>query len=204
PLLVAHMRDARRVPNRVGVSLRKDHRVSARKMDLAVREVGAGVVRRLVLTRRRKHEPPPVGTLLQGRLVVVAVSDFSVSTIEGLVEESLWPLWQEERDRMLRLDRWYQNRLLSGTDLPKLKKGTDEYRALQRIAVTPWAKLIVHSVTDTLYLQGIMDGDGQLDEELWRVWEVNGMDGKQSAVWEGAGALGRSYMTAVPGVDELT
>src|SRR5690606_39442149 len=31
-----------------------------------------------------------------------------------------------------------------------------------------------------------------------------GMDGKQSAVWEGAGALGRSYVTAVPGVDELT
>lgn len=134
----------------------------------------------------------------------MAVSDFSVSTIEGLVEESLWPLWQEERDRMLRLDRWYQNRLRSGTDLPKLKKGTDEYRALQRIAATPWAKLIVHSVTDTLHLQGIMDGDGQLDEELWRVWEVNGMDGKQSAVWEGAGALGRSYVTAVPGVDELT
>src|SRR5690554_7986381 len=105
---------------------------------------------------------------------------------------------------MLRLDRWYQNRLLSGTDLPKLKKGTDEYRALQRIAATPWAKLIVHSVTDTLHLQGIMDGDGQLDEELWRVWEVNGMDAKHSPVWGRAGASSRSYVTAVPGVDELT
>lgn len=64
PLLVAHMRNARRFPNRFGVSLMKDHRESARKIDLAVCAVGARMVRRLVLNRGRKNEPPSVGTLL--------------------------------------------------------------------------------------------------------------------------------------------
>src|SRR5690606_15587996 len=103
------------------------------------------------------------------------------------------------------VDRWYRNKLRPGEDLRKLKnKTTAEYKTLQRIAATPWARLIVHSVTDTLQLQGIMDESGGLDKDLWRAWEVNGMDAKQAAVWEGAAAHGRAYVTAIPGVDPLT
>lgn len=137
--------------------------------------------------------------------MAVDVADFSPSTIERLVESSLFPLWKQERDHMLRVDRWYRNKLRPGEDLPKLKnKTTAEYKTLQRIAATPWARLIVHSVTDTLQLQGIMDESGGLDKDLWRAWEVNGMDAKQAAVWEGAAAHGRAYVTAIPGVDPLT
>lgn len=54
--LKAHARNARRYPNRHGVSLWKGHRESKRKIDLAVCMVGARMVRRLVLNnpdRRR-------------------------------------------------------------------------------------------------------------------------------------------------------
>lgn len=44
-----HVHNARRYPNRYGVSLWKGHRESARKIDLAVCMVGARMVRRLVL-----------------------------------------------------------------------------------------------------------------------------------------------------------
>jgi hypothetical protein len=55
--LVAHTRNARRYPNRYGVSLWKGHRESARKVDLAVCMVGARMVRRLVLNSRPQEKP---------------------------------------------------------------------------------------------------------------------------------------------------
>lgn len=56
--LRGHTRNARRYPNRYGVSLWKGHRESKKKIDLAVCMVGARMVRRLVLNnpnRKRKR-----------------------------------------------------------------------------------------------------------------------------------------------------
>jgi len=132
--------------------------------------------------------------------------DFSRASIAELVQESLFPLWQAERRKMQRLDRWHRNNLLPGLngDLPELKKSTPEYKRLQEICKTPWARLVVNSTVDVLHLQGIVDGSGETATDLWRVWEANGMDGRQSALWEGATALGRAYVTALPGRDPLT
>lgn len=51
PAMTAHLRNARRRPNRHGVSLAKEHRESSRKVDLAVCLVGARMLRRVVLNR---------------------------------------------------------------------------------------------------------------------------------------------------------
>lgn len=55
PALRAHLRNAKRYPNRHGVSLWKGHRESARKIDLAVCAVGARMLRRVVLNRQEEH-----------------------------------------------------------------------------------------------------------------------------------------------------
>ena len=47
--LKAHARNARRYPNRYGVSVWKGHRASARKIDLAVAMIGARMIRRMIL-----------------------------------------------------------------------------------------------------------------------------------------------------------
>jgi hypothetical protein len=47
-----HVRNARRRPNRYGVSFGKEHRESARKVDLAVCAVGARMLRRLVQNKQ--------------------------------------------------------------------------------------------------------------------------------------------------------
>lgn len=49
PALIQHLKNARRQPNRWGVSLAKEHRESPKKIDLAVCAVGARMLRRLVL-----------------------------------------------------------------------------------------------------------------------------------------------------------
>lgn len=54
PALRQHMKNARRRPNRYGVSMGKEHRESARKIDLAVCAVGARMLRRVVLNNPTK------------------------------------------------------------------------------------------------------------------------------------------------------
>lgn len=52
PIAVAHLKNARRRPNRWGVSLGKEHRESRKKIDAAVCKVGARMLRRAVLNRK--------------------------------------------------------------------------------------------------------------------------------------------------------
>lgn len=55
PALVRHLKNARRRPNRYGVSLGKEHRESSKKVDLAVCAVGARMLRRAVLNVGRNR-----------------------------------------------------------------------------------------------------------------------------------------------------
>ncbi|RTL03904.1 MAG: terminase [Acidimicrobiia bacterium] len=57
PAMVRHLRNARRHPNRYGVSLAKEHRESSRKIDLAVCAVGARLLRRQVLNAAPADKP---------------------------------------------------------------------------------------------------------------------------------------------------
>jgi hypothetical protein len=56
--MLVHVRNAKRYPNRYGVSLWKGHRESPRKVDLAVGMVGARMARRDVLNRSKPDKPP--------------------------------------------------------------------------------------------------------------------------------------------------
>jgi hypothetical protein len=60
-----HVRNARRRPNKYGVSLGKEHRESSRKVDLAVCAVGARMLRRQLLNAKR------TGTPGKGRVIVL-------------------------------------------------------------------------------------------------------------------------------------
>jgi hypothetical protein len=57
--LQRHLQNARRAPGRYGVSMRKDHRESAKKIDLAVCAAGARMLWRLVRLSRVKTSGAP-------------------------------------------------------------------------------------------------------------------------------------------------
>lgn len=56
-----HVLNARRWPNKYGISLGKEHRESARKVDLAVCAVGARMLRRMVLNKEASGKKPRTG-----------------------------------------------------------------------------------------------------------------------------------------------
>lgn len=62
PALVQHMQNAYRAPGEHGISLRKEHRESLKKIDLAVCAVGARMLRRIVLNRGLDEPEKQAGT----------------------------------------------------------------------------------------------------------------------------------------------
>ncbi|SNY84135.1 Phage terminase-like protein, large subunit, contains N-terminal HTH domain [Nocardia amikacinitolerans] len=67
PLLTKHVKNAKRNPGKFGISLSKEHRESARKIDAAVCAVGARLMRRMWLNRPKSKKRPPG----KGRVVVM-------------------------------------------------------------------------------------------------------------------------------------
>jgi hypothetical protein len=59
PALVTHLKNAIAYPTEFGVSLMKEHRESARKIDLAVAAVGARMLRRIVLNIEKPDDEKP-------------------------------------------------------------------------------------------------------------------------------------------------
>lgn len=64
PALRSHVLNARRRPNRWGVSIGKEHRMSARKIDRAVCMVGARMVRRMLIESGRLEKRKRPGVLM--------------------------------------------------------------------------------------------------------------------------------------------
>lgn len=70
-LLVQHVRNARRAPNEYGISLAKEHRESARKVDGAVAMVGARLMWRFYLTQLEQQKQSGKKAAMNQQKVVV-------------------------------------------------------------------------------------------------------------------------------------
>ena len=111
----------------------------------------------------------------------------------------LMPALTKEQPRMDRIDRWWR-----WNPKPiRLRQGsTWEHRMLRDLSITPWLSLVVTSVAQTLYLEGV-DVPGGSDEDssrIWAPWLSSRMSRQQTALHRSALAYGISYAT-VRGVD---
>lgn len=109
------------------------------------------------------------------------------------------PRWQANRERMSRIDRWHTGDL-NATDKPKLPtKSTAEFKQLRDRAITPWLKLVVTVIVQSLYIEGYRSADASENTTAWQWWQQNRFDARQIAVNRGAVSLGTSYVSAMPG-----
>lgn len=112
------------------------------------------------------------------------------------VAGELLPMWASEKERLDAIDKWYRGK----NDLPfQPRRSTKEFKRLRERAVTPWLKLIVTSVSQSMYVDGYRRSDKPEDLAPWAAWQANGMDARQIQIHRGALALGASYTTILPG-----
>jgi hypothetical protein len=100
-----------------------------------------------------------------------------------------------------KLDRYYEG----GTPLPDAvvkARVTKAYRMLMGVSEAPWGNLVVNSVQNRLEVTGINSGDKSIDDQLWGVWQDNGMDAESKLAHNASLVCGRSFALVWPSDDE--
>lgn len=118
-----------------------------------------------------------------------------------LVNDHLYPAFNQERQRLDTIDLWYR---WQHEDLTIPRSATPELRSLLQIAKTPFLNLVVTNVAQSLYVDGYRTPEAADSGPPWRLWQRNDLDGRQVAIHRAALAYGAAYGTALPGVDPLT
>lgn len=124
-----------------------------------------------------------------------------------------FPSFVRQRNRVRLLDAW--NRGNQGK-LQKIagvhddgqpyapRTATDEYKDLASRAPTPWAGLVVTSLAQTVYVDGVRAPNTKGNLEVWSTWQENGWDARQIALNRATIAHGLAFGTAFPARNPLT
>lgn len=129
-----------------------------------------------------------------------------------------FPTYLAQRSRIGRIDKWCRGeqqsiRQVAGEYLDgkpfSPRSTTAEYDDLASRAPGGWAGLVVTSLAQTAYVDGVRapslageDGDGEL--LTWQTWQRNGWDARQIALHRDTIAHGLAFGVALPGVDPIT
>ena len=118
--------------------------------------------------------------------------------VEEMAEE-FWPEFDRQRRMAEILDKWVEVK----NEQPSMPQNrtTEEYRTLQEVAKTPWARLVVTEVAQSLFVEGYRHGNDAENSPVWdKIWQPNGNDARQIGVHRGALNHGVSYVSVIPGV----
>lgn len=104
-----------------------------------------------------------------------------------------------ELERVERIDRY----LRGDHDKPYTPRNANrEYKLLIERSVSNWLPLIIDVKAQGLYVEGYRSSsaDESAGEGPWeRLWQPNGMDSRQAAIYRAAFAYGLSYVKVLPG-----
>lgn len=92
----------------------------------------------------------------------------------------------------------------SGIFVPNAYKQTEEHLDLSSRSYTPWAGLVIGTLAQTMFLEGVRMPGKSENLQAYEAWQRNNMDAQQGAVYRGALGHGISFMTALPGNDRIT
>lgn len=67
------------------------------------------------------------------------------------------------------------------------------YRMLMELTATNWPQAIVDATESRLEVLGVRFGDEQADEEVWGIWQENGLDAEAGLIHQSALTTGRAY-----------
>lgn len=113
-----------------------------------------------------------------------------------VVNELLWPQYDNEKNRLRRIDRWYRWQQ-SDVHIPRF--ATTEHRKLVELSKTPWLGLVVSVLSQSMFVDGYKSPDSRADSSIWKTWQGNKFDARQIAVHRAALAYGYSFVAVTPG-----
>lgn len=133
----------------------------------------------------------------------------SWSNIVGLCVDN-FPAFLRQHAQANALDYWIRGNQgaeeseNSGLFVPNPYKQTEEHVDLSSRAYTPWVGLVISTLAQTMFLDGIRMPGQQENLQAWEAWQRNGWDAIQARIYRGALGHGVAYASALPGKDRLT
>jgi len=136
----------------------------------------------------------------------------SKSSVLTLVR-TYWPSWRRSASDAHALDAWMRGEQYDVTDDPEHwafgrpyspRDTEEEYDDLGRRTPTPWAGLVVTSLAQTAYVDGVRMPGKTENMKVWNTWQRNRWDAKQGPVHRAAIGHGLAYGLVLPGVDPLS
>jgi hypothetical protein len=138
----------------------------------------------------------------------------SAGQAKGLAHEN-FPSFLRQRENVTILDAWARGEQRQAAEhglheingqvySPREQLVTDEYKQLSRLSPTPIGGLVVTSLAQTLYVEGVRRAGSQDNMEVWTSWQRNGWDARQIPLHRAAISHGLSFATARPDRDPLT
>jgi len=121
-----------------------------------------------------------------------------------------FPSFLRQRGHAQEMDMWIRGKQgigeesESGIYVPNPYRQTDEHVDLSTRSYTPWVGLVISSLAQTMFLEGVRRGGAQENIKAYEVWQRNGWDAKQASIYRGALGHGIAFASALPGKDRLT
>lgn len=107
----------------------------------------------------------------------------------------IMPVFEHDRQLLNRIDRWWR-----WNPKPLKIYGENmgvEHRDLRNMGETPWLSLVVTTLAQTLYLEGVDvpndTDDHEVTKRMWLPWQTNRMRRRQIALHREAIAYGSAY-----------
>lgn len=138
----------------------------------------------------------------------------SAGQVKGLAREN-FPSFLRQRANVIILDHWERGEqrqadehdihAVTGTVYaPQERLLTPEYKQISRLSPNPLGGLVVSSLAQTAYVDGVRRSGTVENMEVWGAWQANGWDGKQIALHRATISHGLAFATARPDIDPLT
>lgn len=109
----------------------------------------------------------------------------------------LLEVFKKEKERVDRIDRYVRG------DHQKPytpKNATSEYKLLAERSVTNFLPLVVDVLAQVFFIEGYRPSDKAENTQAWEtIWQPNGLDARQAAIYRGALNHGTAYVTVLPG-----
>ena len=123
-----------------------------------------------------------------------------------------FPEFLRSRSNAVMLDAWMEGRQYDAEDHEGNEIGkpyippaaSTEYPDLAKRSTVPWAGLIVTSLAQTAYVDGIRAPKSNENMQAWETMERNSWSRRQIAIHRAAIGHGASYGVVLPGTDPLT
>ncbi|MDQ3223309.1 MAG: phage portal protein [Gemmatimonadota bacterium] len=114
------------------------------------------------------------------------------------------PSFLAQRKELLKLEPWIRGEQDETAFIPPEHEIKPEYRDLATRSQTPWARLIVRTLNQTMFYEGIRRPKFEGNMKVWDTWRQNGWIARQTALHYEAIGLGLAFGVALPAIHPMT